>query len=417
MQVLLTKFSNGSQLAYLSDDWRFWARKEQLPPERGWRAWLFLGGRGAGKTRAGAEWVAGLVREGKARRIALVGPTFHDVREVMIEGHSGLRSLRRGRPAYEASRKRLVWPNGAQALCFSAEDPESLRGPQFDAAWADEMCFWSHPDDTLATLEHGLRLGDRPRLMLTTTPRPIAALKRLIAAPDTAVTRSSTWENVHNVAPGFVAALNERWAGTVRHRQELMGELIEDLEGAMWRRADLEALRARIDGPLDRIVVAVDPPVTTGKRADACGIIAAGVRGEGKARCAFVLADASVRGASPNAWAARAAELARSVGAQAIVAEVNNGGELVRDVLRAAAPHLFVRSVRASNGKRARAEPIVALYAQGRVKHAAAFPELEDEMCMFGADGMKNSPDRVDALVWALTDLMLGGEGPRIRLL
>ncbi len=376
-----------------------------------------MGGRGAGKTRAGAEWVSAQALGGRAGRIALVGPTFHDVREVMIEGDSGLRSSADEKPAYEASRKRLVWRNGAQAFCFSAEDPESLRGPQFDAAWCDELCFWAYPDETLATLEHGLRLGQRPRMLATTTPRPIRALKRLLAAPDTVVTRSSTWANAPNVAPDFIAALNQRWQGTARHRQELMGELIEDVEGALWRRADLEALRERIEGPFDRVVVAVDPPASSGRNADTCGIIAAGSRGEGQAREAVVLADASMQGAPPHVWASRVAELALNVGAQLIVAESNQGGDMVREVLRAAAPDMQVRLVYASYGKRARAEPIATLYAQGRVKHAAALPALEDEMCAFGAEGFKQSPDRVDALVWALTDLMLGGSGPRIRLL
>ena len=402
----------------LRHDFHWWGRKEQLAPDGDWRCWVFMGGRGAGKTRAGAEWVSELARRGRAGRIALIGPTFHDVREVMIEGASGLRSLPRGRPTYEASRRRLVWSNGAQAACLSAEDPESLRGPQFDAAWCDELCFWSYPDETLATLEHGLRLGARPRMMVTTTPRPIRALKRLLAAPDTVVTRSSTWDNETNVSPDFIAALKSRWVGTVRQRQELEGELIDEPEGALWRRSDIEAMRERAEGPFDRIVVAVDPPASVGPDADACGIIAAGARGEGMTREAHVLADASVQGAAPHEWAARAADLARSVGAHAIVAEANNGGEMVRAVLKAAAPEFYVRLVRASEGKRARAEPVAALYAQGRVKHAAAFPGLEDQMCAFGAEGFGESPDRVDALVWALTDLLLSGAAaPRVRVL
>lgn len=408
---------SASQLDHLLNDWNFWGRREQIAPDGPWRVWLFLGGRGAGKTRAGAEWVSDRARSGAAGRIALVGPTFHDVREVMIEGSSGLRALGGDRPTYEASRRRLVWSNGAQAFCFSAEDPQSLRGPQFDAAWCDELCFWAYPDEALDTLEHGLRLGERPRMLVTTTPRPIRALKRLMAAPDTVTTRSSTWANAPNVAPDFIAALNERWAGTARHRQELMGELIEDIEGALWRRADLETLRQRVQAPLDRIVVAVDPPASSGPNADTCGIVAAGARGEGLAREAVVLADASLQGARPHVWAARVAELAASVGAHAIVAEANQGGDMVREVLNAAAPGTHVRLVHATYGKRARAEPIAALYAQGRVTHAAAFPALEDEMCAFGADGFKHSPDRVDALVWALTDLLLRGEGPRARVM
>ena len=399
-------------------EWSYWCREDQFEPVGDWRCWVFMGGRGAGKTRAGAEWASELARIGRAGRIALIGPTFHDVREVMIEGHSGMRSLPRERPVYEASRKRLVWCNGAQASCLSAEDPESLRGPQFDAAWCDELCYWSYPDETLETLQLGLRLGVRPRMMVTTTPRPMRALKSLLAQRDTVVTRAATLDNGKNLSPDFIAALKARWAGTARHRQELLGELIEEPEGALWRRADLEALRARPDGAFDRVVVAVDPPASVGANADACGIVAAAVRGEGLAREAVVLADASVQGAPPHAWAARAAELARTVGAHTIVAEANNGGEMVRAVLKAAAPDCLVRLVHASEGKRARAEPIAALYAQGRVKHAAAFPHLEDEMCAFGAEGFNESPDRLDALVWALTDLLLGGaSAPRARML
>lgn len=378
---------------------------------------MFLGGRGAGKTRAGAEWVTELVRAGAARRIALVAPTFHDAREVMIESQSGIRAIARVRPVYEASRRRLIWPNGAQAYALSAEDPESFRGPQFDAAWCDELCFWAYPDETLATLQHGLRLGARPRMLVTTTPRPIPALKTLLAAPDTVVTRSSTWDNKNNLAADFIAALKERWEGSPRHRQEIEGELIEDLDGALWTRADIDAARGEATGPFDRIVVAVDPPAGAGPRSDECGIVAAGVCGDGERRVGVVLADASLQGALPHVWAARAAALARSLSAEAIVAECNNGGEMVREVLRTAAPDCIVRLVRASEGKRARAEPVRALYAQGRVKHAAVFPALEDQMCSYGSDGFRGSPDRVDALVWALSDLLLGGEGPRIRAL
>ena len=352
-------------------------------------------------------------RAGRARRIALIAPTFHDVREVMIEGVSGLRARSGHRPAYEASRRRLVWRNGAQALCFSAEDPESLRGPQFDAAWADELCFWSHPEETLETLNHGLRLGARPRLMVTTTPRPIAALKRLLAARDTVTTNATSWHNAENLSADFVTALNERWAGSARQRQELLGDLIEDVEGALWKRGELEALRGRTDERFDRIVVGVDPPAGAGT----CGIIAAGARGVGGARRVTVLADASVTNVAPSEWAARAAQLARSLGAHAIVAEGNNGGNMVREVLRTAAPDIPVRLVRALDGKRARAEPVQLWYSEGRVRHAAAFAALEDEMCTFGAPGFSGSPDRLDALVWALTDLFAGGEGPRIRQL
>ncbi len=285
-------FLSDLQLASILTDWSFWARWSQLPPPGEWRSWVFLGGRGAGKTRAGAEWVTDLVWRRQARRIALVAPTFHDVREVMIEGPSGLRAPLRWRvPTYETSRRRLIWPNGAQAHCFSAEDPAALRGPQFDAAWCDEMCFWSRPDETLATLAHGLRLGRRPRVLVTTTPRPLPALKRLLAASDTVVTRAATWENQANLAPGFIETLNSAWVGDARQRQELLGELIEDLAGALWRRAELERLRAAPDAPFERVVIAVDPPTSIGRNADRCGIVAAATMGEGAARRAVVLAD------------------------------------------------------------------------------------------------------------------------------
>jgi phage terminase large subunit-like protein len=416
LEQLLSCFS-ASELRKLRSDWRFWGRPDQLPPGGDWRCWVFMGGRGAGKTRAGAEWVQHLARSKRAGRIALVGPTFHDVREVMIEGASGVRAVFEGRPRHEPSRRRLLWDNGALGYCFSAEDPESLRGPQFDAAWCDELCVWTYPNETLETLEHGMRLGDDPRMLVTTTPRPLAALRRMLAAPDTVLTRASTWDNEINLSARFIAALNERWAGTARHRQELLGELIEDAEGALWRRGELEALRLPPEEALDRIVVAVDPPASSGPDADACGIVAAGAKGWGAARRAWVLADASIQGAAPHVWAARAAATARAVGAHSIVAEANNGGEMVRAVLKAAAPDLPVRLVRASDGKRTRAEPIAALYAQGRVRHATAFAALEDEMCAFGAEASGNSPDRVDAVVWALSDLMLGAfPDPRMRI-
>lgn len=414
---LLLRLLSGSQLRMLLDDWPFWARGEQRASAEAWRTWVFMGGRGAGKTRAGAEWIAERVRAG-CRRLALIGPTLHDVREVMIEGHSGLLSLERSRPRYEPSRRRLSWPNGAQALCFSAEDPESLRGPQFDAAWADELCYWRYADEALSALAHALRLGASPQLMVTTTPRPTTALKQLLAAPDTVTSNAVTWSNHVYLARDFLAAMNRRWDGAAVRRQELLGDLIEDVAGALWTRAALEAMAPPAGGGWDRIVVGVDPPAGVGATAATCGIVAAAARGDGLEREAAVLADASVQGAAPHVWAARVAELARAVGAHAIVAEANNGGEMVRAVLKAAAAEYHVRLVRASEGKRARAEPIAAFYARGRVAHASRFPALEDEMCAFGAEGFKGSPDRVDALVWALTDLMVtGGAQPRVRVI
>jgi phage terminase large subunit-like protein len=400
----------------LAADFASWAHPAQLPPSGPWRIWCFLGGRGAGKTRAGAEWVRRQVEGGK-RRIALIGPTLHDVREVMIAGPSGLLNLPGVRPRFETSRRRLVWPNGAVAHAFSAEDPASLRGPQFDAAWGDELSYWAHPEETMETLELGLRLGVDPKLCLTATPKPIRALKQVLARTDAAITRAGTHSNAANLAPGFIAAVEARFRGSVYGRQELDGELIEDPEGALWSRAALEEARMAPPGALDPIVVAVDPPASKGPQADACGIVAAGAFAEGALRKAIVLADASVRGLGPHEWAQRAASLAAQVGAARIVAEANNGGEMVRSVLQIAAPGIPVKLVRARLGKRARAEPVAALYAQGRCLHAARFPALEDEMCAFGAPGFMGSPDRLDALVWAITDLLLAGQEPRLRAL
>lgn len=399
-----------AELGRLFRTWAFWRREEQTPPPDPWRLWVFLGGRGAGKTRAGAEWVREQVEARGKRRIALIGPTFHDVREVMIDGPSGLRSLSKTPPFYEASRRRLIWPNGAEAHALSAADPEALRGPQFDAAWADEFCAWDKPEETWALLVLGLRLGIDPRAVVTTTPKPISALKRLIDLKTTVVTRGSTKRNAMNLAPGFVEAMAARWGGTSYGRQELEGEIIENPDGALWRRADIEARRVSVWPPLDHVVVAVDPPA--GMDGDACGIVAAG-RYADQLR-AVVLADASAKGLTPLGWAQRAANLARSLDTSLIVAEANNGGEMVRTVLNQAAPDIVVRLLRARVGKRARAEPIAALYEQGRVVHAGVFTALEDEMCSFGAPGFTGSPDRLDALVWALTELLIAAGRPRV---
>jgi phage terminase large subunit-like protein len=302
-------------------------------------------------------------------------------------------------------------------MAFSSEDPEALRGPQFDAAWGDEFCYWTHVEATLEALWHGLRLGADPRLLLTTTPRPISVLKRLLARSDAAVTSAKTWDNVGGLSPAFLQSLRDDWRGSARERQELLGALIEDEQGALWKRGDIEAGRTRDLPAFDRVIVAVDPPASVGANADACGIIGAGAYGEGRARRAVVLADSSMQGAAPREWAERAALLAETLGADAIVAEGNNGGELVRTLLRLAAPEIPVRLVHAQFGKRMRAGPVAALYEQGRVAHAASFPALEDEMCSFGAPGFYGSPDRLDALVWALTDLLLDNSAPRLRAL
>lgn len=398
------------------------AMAAQRPPTaRDWRTWLFMGGRGAGKTRAGAEWLRFAMLYGGCGRAALVGPTLGDVREVMIEGVSGLKAISppgEEPPHYEVSRRRLVWSNGAEAHVFSAEDADSLRGPQFDVAWCDEAAAWSKGQEVWDMLQMGLRLGDDPRAIVTTTPRPTPLLKQLLADRDTALTRASTRENRANLAPGFLARVERDYGGTRLGRQELGGELIEDLEGALWTRRMIEEARIRDVPELEDVVVAVDPPVTLGPKADACGIVAIGVtpaRGHA-GPMGVVLADASARGLSPLDWASRAAALADQVGAGCIIAEANQGGEMVRHALQTAGTRAAVQLVHAKTGKRARAAPVSALYEAGRVRHAGVFCALEDEMCSFGADGFAASPDRVDALVWGLWASMLARPGaPRVR--
>ena len=348
-------------------------------------------------------------------RIALVGETIADVREVMIEGPSGLMAIdhRGGRPIWQPSRRRLTWPNGATAQAFSSEDPESLRGPQFAAAWADELAKWRYAEATWDMLQFGLRLGERPRQIVTTTPRPTPLVKRLIAAGDTVVSRATTRDNAAHLAPAFLTRVVGRYQGTRLGRQELDGELIEDRADGLWRRDEIEAARVRAAPELDRTVVAVDPPAS--RKSGICGSVACGLGADGTA---YVLADATVAAARPHEWAARALALYARLAADALIAEVNQGGDMVEAVLREVDRTVPVTTVRATRGKWLRAEPVAALYAQGRVRHVGAYPELEDEMCDFGPDGLSagRSPDRVDALVWALTALMLRDSGePKVR--
>ena len=405
-------------------DWAIWARDDQWRFSDDWRTWLVLGGRGAGKTRLGAEWVRGIATgrppfaSRPSRRIALVGETFSAVREVMIEGESGLLAVhpRGERPAWQPSRQRLEWPNGAVAQAFSAEDPEALRGPQFTDAWLDEAGKWRQAEATYDMLQFALRLGERPRQMVTTTPRATPLLRRLIAEAGTLVTKAPTALNRDFLAPGFLAGLTERYGGTRLGRQELEAELIADRPDALWRREAIEAGRVVRPPEITRTVVAVDPPASSGAGADACGIVAVGKGVDG---LAYVLADATAAGLRPGEWAGRAATLYRRLGADRLVAEVNQGGEMVAAVFAEVASDVPVSPVRATRGKWLRAEPVAALYEQGRVRHVGAFAELEDELCDFGPDGLSSgrSPDRVDALVWAVTALMLGRRGePRVRV-
>ncbi len=359
------------------------------------------------------------MRRRKARSIALIGETAHDVREVMIEGPSGLLRTAhpRRRPQWTATRRRLEWPNGAIGYAYSAEEPHQLRGPQFDAAWCDELAKWKDPDATFDMLQFGLRLGLRPRQLVTTTPRPIALIKRLVTDPRTAVTRAPTQANALHLSPVFIEAVIGRYAGTRLGRQEIDGEIIEERADALWSRAMLEALRVGEAPPLMRVVVGIDPPGSAKPGSDACGIVAAGISEEG---IVYVLEDASAEGLPPHGWASRAIALYQRLKADAIVAEVNMGGDMVEAVLRQIDRTVPVRSVHATRGKYVRAEPVAALYAQAKARHVGRpFTALEDEMCDFGLGGLSSgrSPDRLDALVWAVTELIKPRVLPRIRVL
>jgi phage terminase large subunit-like protein len=397
----------------------FWALDHQLPPEGDWRAWVIMGGRGAGKTRAGAEWVRAQVEgarpldAGRCSRIALVGETIDQVREVMIFGESGILACcpPDRRPVWQATRKRLIWPNGATAQAFSAHEPESLRGPQFDGAWVDEMAKWKKARDTWDMLQFGLRLGERPQVCVTTTPRNVGVLKDVLAQDTTVVTSAPTEANAAFLAQSFLDEVRARYAGTRLGRQELDGILIDEAEGALWRTAMLEAGRVVRPPVLDRIVVAVDPPVTGKASSDSCGIVVAGAVTQGPVQDwrAYVLADRSVSAASPTTWAKAAIRAMEEFGAERLVAEVNQGGEMVEQVIRQVDPLVPVKTVHASRGKVARAEPVAALYEQERVHHLRDLAELEEQMCAMTARGFegKGSPDRMDALVWALNELMI----------
>ncbi len=410
-----------SDNALLSLPWmfEFWALPHQLPPEGAWKTWVIMGGRGAGKTRAGAEWVRAQVEgalpgdAGEARRVALVGETVDQVREVMIFGESGILACSPPdrRPEWQAGRKQLVWPNGAVAQVFSAHDPDSLRGPQFDAAWVDELAKWKKGQETWDQLQFALRLGDNPRQVVTTTPQNVGVLKAVLKNPSTVKTHAPTAANRAYLAASFLEEVEARYAGTAQGQQELEGVLLEAVEGAMWTGAQLDGLRVAEVPHLSRIVVAVDPPVTGHKGSDECGIVVVGAFTEGPPQDwrVVVLEDCSVTGASPDVWARAAIAAMDRHKADRLVAEVNQGGDLVERMIRQIDPLVAYRGVRASRGKMVRAEPVAALYEQGRVAHVPGLRKLEEQMCQMTQGGYmgKGSPDRVDALVWGVTDLVV----------
>jgi phage terminase large subunit-like protein len=418
MQEALASLTE-DQCEALLHDWRFLAREPQLAPEGDWLVWLILAGRGFGKTRTGAEWTREQVKAG-AKRIHLIAPTASDARDVMVEGESGLLSVcwagdktlagdMLGRPSYEPSKRRLTWANGAIATLFSAEEPERLRGPQAEVLWADELASWKYLRDTWDMAMFGLRLGDRPRTCITTTPKPLPLLKEIIKDPRTVVTRGSTFDNATNLAPTFLKAVRDKYEGTRLGRQELNAEVLDDLPGALWTRDAIDGTRVREAPELQRVVIAVDPSGTKGDSddGDEIGIVAAGLGIDGRA---YVLADRTCK-LSPDGWGRRAVNAYKEFEADRIVAERNFGGAMVEHVIKTIDKTAAYKEVTASRGKVARAEPVAALYEQGRVSHVGSMPELEDQMCQIAPEGFvgEGSPDRADALVWALTELMITG--------
>lgn len=382
-------------------EWWFHARADQLPPAGDWRTWLILAGRGWGKTRTGAEWVRAEVESGRRGRLALIGATAADVRDVMIEGESGIMATARPsfRPVYEPSKRRVTWPNGAIATAYSADEPDRLRGPQHDGAWPDELAAWRYPE-ALDMLMFGLRLGGDPRAVVTTTPRPTKLIRELIAAPTTAVTTGSTYDNLANLAPAFAEQIIRKYEGTRLGRQELLAELLTDVPGALWTYAMLEDRRPAPD--LTRVVVAIDPAATAGEESDETGMVVAGLGVDGRG---YVLADRSCR-LSPDGWAKRAIQAYDDHAADLVVAEINNGGDMVEHTVRTIRKAVPYKKIHASRGKQTRAQPVAALYEQGRVSHCEVFPELEEQLTTWTPES-GTSPDRLDALVWALTELMV----------
>lgn len=403
IRTALAALDDGA-IAELTYDWPLWARPEQLWPAGDWRTWLILGGRGSGKTRPGAEAVRQFVRAHPDARIALVGPTSADCRDVMMEGDSGLLNVfpPAERPYYKPSRRFMRFRNGAQGFTYSAEEPERLRGPAHHFAWCDEIATYADWPDIWSNLQFGLRIGESPRAVCTTTPKPLRWLKELAGDANTRLSKCTTWDNRANLSPAALAEFERIYAGTRVGRQELEGELLEEAEGALWRRAQIDALRVRQAPELVRVCVAIDPSVTSGPDSDECGIIGAGLGVDGHG---YALRDLSGR-LSPDDWAQRAVTGFDALEADKIIAEANNGGDLIVSVMRTVRATIPIEKVHAARGKITRAEPVAALYEQGKIHHVGAFPQLEDEMTNYVA-GVSKSPNRMDALVWAFSFLML----------
>ena len=406
-------------------NWEFWARPEQLEPTGDWNAWLALAGRGWGKTRAGAEWVRHRIKKGD-KIVHCVAPTKGDVRRVMVEGDSGLlnvcwkgdktyRGKSIGFPVWSPTNNTLTWENGSKAVFFSAEDPERLRGPQAYSAWTDELCAWRNAQETWDMMMFGLRLGRKPQVFITTTPKTTKLLRNIIDDEKTVVSKGSTYDNSANLADTFLDAVRKTYEGTRLGRQELYAEILDEASGALWNRTLLHKCEIDRDEvpPLSRIVVAVDPAVTNKTDSDMTGIIVAGIDQEGTA---YVIEDHTDR-YSPKEWAAKAIQLYHDHMADRIVAERNQGGDMVRHTLQTEDENVPIKLVHASRGKMARAEPVSALYEQGKVRHVKGLNDLEDQMVQWEPLGSIGSPDRLDAMVWALTDLSLNGYAkPQLKL-
>ena len=383
--------------------WELWARPEQLPPQTNWGIWLYMAGRGAGKTRAGAEWVRNQIEKFGSNRIGLIAPTAADARDIMIEGESGIMNISPPdfMPKYEPSKRRITWPNGAHAHVYSAEEPDRLRGPQHEKIWAEEVASWKYPDAWDMAM-FGNRLGENPQACITTTPKPVKIIRDLMKDPFCILTKGTTYDNRANLAPLFYKKIVAKYEGTRLGRQEIHAEVLEDTPGALWTRTLIESLRVKVHPDLKRIVIAIDPAVTSRGTSAETGIMVCskGINDHG-----YLLEDLSLR-ATPKVWASQAIKAYYHWKADKIIGEVNNGGDLVEEVLRTIDSNIPYKSVHASRGKYTRAEPISSLYEQKKIHHVGLFERLEDQQCTYTGEAGEESPDRMDAMVWGFTELM-----------
>ncbi len=421
---IIESLSDGD-VTHASTDWFLHARREQIPPLWDWFTWVVMAGRGFGKNWAGSNWLINEHVEGRAKNSAVIAATSSDLRKYCIEGPSGILSLAPPwfRPDYQPSKTRLVWPDGTLTLLFTSEKPERLRGPNLDKVWCDELAAWRYLDETWKMLQLCLRFGDAPQCVVTTTPRPKKILRDLLknerteknTADDIAVTCGSTYDNVANLAPRFVDSIIKQYKGTRLERQEIYGELLDEFEGSLWSLKLLDECRVTEHPILTRIGVGVDPAITSHEDSDLTGIVSAGTAANGHG---YVIGEHSLR-ASPENWARKVVAVYDDLKADFVVAEKNQGGEMVEAVIHAVDPSVNVRLVHASRAKIVRAEPIAARYEQNKVHHVGTFADLEDELCLFLPGEIKVSPDRADAMVWVLTELMGGPNvvSPRIRTL